>query len=190
MHSYLTSKIVELSPGRSITMQDAAHLFIERGGKSIVETGCYRGCGPDGYSTLLLAMLAREVNGHLTTIDISQEHIAKATELVEINGLSSVVTFICGDSVRALSTLTGTIDLLYLDSFDYVESIPWPCQRHQLAELGAAFGKLGPQSLILLDDYALPHTGKCGLSVPFLNDRGAIKISEGYQVLFTLQAMQ
>ena len=186
MNSYLTSKIEELSPMRSVTMQTAVASFIERGGKSIVETGCYRGISGDGFGTLLLAQLAEQVDGHVTSIEINPDNLLKAQQILEENNLSNRVTLIHGDSVRQLSILTTTIDLLYLDSYDYIEADPGPCQRHQLAELGAAFGKLAPRSLVLMDDFDLPSRGKCGLSVEFLLDRGAVELCRGYQILFSM----
>ena len=78
------------------------------------------------------------------------------------------------------------IGLLYLDSYDYSEKRVDACQRHQLAELGAAIGKLDIQgALVLIDDCDLPNGGKGRLSQAYLEDLGNWeKIHDGYQALW------
>lgn len=172
-------------PQRSKTMLAAAEFILRAKPKLIIETGCYRGGDSDGYSTLVFAALAKEVGAVGRSFDNNPNHVSLAFELLGMNDLSPSMQVILTDSVVALSNTSEQIGFLYLDSYDFGPDDPGPCQRHQLAEVGAAYGKLAPACGILLDDYELPHHGKCGLSVPFLSERGWKITSQGYQMLLT-----
>jgi len=116
--------------GRFVTMQIAINLFLQRGGRTIVETGCQR--EPDdwgaGCSTSVFAdILDRVPNGRLFSIDNNESHLAIARRIVQDDwGDNHPVNFVHNDSVEALKEGLhddvdhfGPTDLLYLDSFDY-----------------------------------------------------------------------
>lgn len=84
-----------------------------------------------------------------------------------------------------MSAFNGIIDVLYLDSYDYNPDDPLPAQLHQVAELGAAWSKLTDKSLILIDDCNIKGGGKCGLSDPFLKERGWKLVFNAYQKLYS-----
>lgn len=172
---------------RGKTFRAAARFVIEHKSRALIETGCYRGDPADGQSTLVLALLAKEVEGYLDSYELNTDPINHAMRLVESReGLyPAFVQFHQGDSVNSLSERDHKIHFAYLDSYDYEEPNFGPCQRHQLAELGAIYGKMQSPCAILLDDY-LPKTGgKTALSAAFLKDRGWTLAAQGYQLLFT-----
>src|SRR6185369_1699385 len=92
-------------------------------------------------------------------------HIALARGFVGSHGL---ITLVVGDSIEFLKAFPNRIDLLYLDSFDYNRGDPGPAQRHALAEILAAFPKLGPKACVLVDDNDPVGGGKGELAKGFL----------------------
>lgn len=180
-------KQIEIWAGelRSKTFLAAAEFILRTKPNLIVETGCYRGGDSDGHSTLVFAALAKEVGGYATSFDNDPKHVQMAVELLGMNDLHQHMLVIESDSVTGLSLCKDKIGFLYLDSYDFGPDDAGPCQRHQLAEVGAAYGKLTPTCGILLDDYDLPHNGKTGLSIPFLTARGWRKAAYGYQMFLT-----
>jgi len=113
------------------TMKAAMNLLAQRGGMTIVETGCQRlrGDWGGGCSTLLFASYAKLMdNGtRVDTVDISEGHLNTAGQILVENDLLPWVSLHQCDSVEYLRDwsihhgegLEPTIDLLYLDSFDY-----------------------------------------------------------------------
>jgi predicted O-methyltransferase YrrM len=159
------------SPGRDATLTEAKRLFRERGGRVIVETGAYHGIPSQGCFTFHLAALAAEVRGDCWTIELNPEHAAIAAASIREAGLASHWHIRVEDSVGWLSRYTSAdapIDLLLLDSYDHEPANPMPSRVHQLAELGAAYGKLAPGAIILLDDAG----AKSPLAEDFLAGRG------------------
>ena len=167
---------------RCNTISAAVDLFLNNGGTRIVETGCYRGIPDDGMSTVVWGMLAQECGGFLESIDISHQNIEASRSVSESLGVNAT-KYVVGDSVSVLALCARGIDMLYLDSLDYSESDPLPCQIHSLAEASAAVPKMAERSLILIDDASLPGGGKARLSRKFLQDIGWVVVAEGYQVL-------
>jgi len=104
--------------GRYHTMQAALNLLLQRGGKTIVETGCQRQAWDwgAGCSTVVLAQVAKEQGLNFYSIDINPDNIKKAQELTSLPSDHLMI----GNSVDILKNwISGPIDLLYLDSFDY-----------------------------------------------------------------------
>src|SRR5437016_286116 len=60
--------------------------------RSILEVGT-----SVGYSTLHLASAASQVNGHVTTIDVSKERQSQALEHLKLSNLADRVTLIEGE---------------------------------------------------------------------------------------------
>lgn len=166
---------------RRETFARACELAIERKFRLIIETGTYRGIKADGQSTRIWATLARELGADFYSLDIDQKSIDKAKNL---GGPVDYARFYCGDSVPFLSCFQSPIHLLYLDSFDYIEKTGWQAQAHQVAEMGAALGKLTPDAIVLLDDCNIPGGGKALFTEWFLISRGWKLDYDGYQKLF------
>lgn len=151
----------------------------------IVETGTYRGGGGDGNSTLMFAHLARETGATFYSVDITPECIERSKAM--LGDLQRHAIHVCRDSIAFLSTFKMGIDLLYLDSFDVDVANTLPAQIHQLAETGAAYGKLNPGAVIMLDDCRLPNGGKGALTSKFLEDRGWKAVVNEYQKIYCRQ---
>lgn len=161
----------------------------ERANASVfVETGTMRSAfeltsqSNDGSSTLVLSdYCSQHPPAHLWSVDISGKPKELAANATAALGLFR--DLVTQDSVVFLSNFNLGIDFLYLDSYDYGPD-PLPCQIHQLAELGAAYGKLTQNAVILLDDVDLPGGGKAGLTIPFLKERGWREVARGYQAVY------
>lgn len=151
--------------------------------KCIVETGTYRGGGGDGNSTLMFAHLAKETGASFHSVDITPDCIERSK--VMLGDLRQHVIHVCADSVSFLSTFKTGIDLLYLDSFDVDVANTLPAQIHQLSEIGAAYGKLNPGAVVMLDDCRLPNGGKGALTSRFLEDRGWKLLVDAYQKIYS-----
>ena len=177
-----------LANRRERTMECAINDFLSNGWSNIVETGCFRGNTADGCSTLILAKTASIVGGTFVSIDISKDHLEMARKFLAERDREVLKStqFILSDSIVALSGLKGPIDLLYLDSLDFEEGNPIQSQVHQLAEMGSVYAKMSTGGGVLLDDFDLPHQGKCGLTPRFLEQRGARLIEKDYQLYYRL----
>lgn len=168
-------------PQRHESIWQACQLAQQSDGESIVETGCIRGYHGDGQSTLIWAMLAIRLNKYFYSFDLNTK---PAKEW--LGPIDHVPDFIEGDSIESFGLWEpiGTIGLLYLDSFDYSADNPLPCQIHQVAELGAAYGNLAKKAIILLDDAAHDGGGKVKLSAEFLKQRGWTLRRNSYQQMW------
>ncbi len=168
---------------RYSTFKIAIGLFLQRQGGNIVETGTVRQENDwgAGYSTVIFAETLKEFDaGHLWTVDISPENMDTSRRITQ--NVSEKITYVINDSINYISNIDREIDLLYLDSFDFVDIEPERtlCQEHQLNELKAAFPKLKQSSIILLDDN-MPNGGKTKLSKEFLIKEGWSCILDLYQ---------
>lgn len=152
---------------------------------TIIETGTIRYPDVkdfDGASTLTLAKLADATASDFYSVDIDKDHIDISRKALGEN--SRFVVYKCCDSVPFLSSFDSKIDVLYLDSYDYSKDNPLPSQIHHAAEIGAAYGKLSPKAVVLIDDCNIEGGGK-GLFVDmFLKERGWKLVVDEYQKLF------
>lgn len=175
---------------------------------TIVETGCARreGAWSDGQSTVLFDryVTARGDGSHCHSIDLSAESVAACRAMV-----GPGVTVHQGDSVRTLhrlcrdGTLRGPVDLLYLDSFD-LDVVYWfPAAAHHLKEFIAAAPRIGPATLVAVDDsptdtllvrageqnwtalYPPRIGGKGSLIAEYAAAVGAREVFSSYQVAWT-----
>lgn len=126
----------------------------------IVETGCARRPGGwgDGQSSVLFDryISARDSLSQCHSIDVSPESVAACRALV-----SGRVTVHEGDGVQLLhrlcrgGQLPGSIDLLYLDSFDVDFNYWFASAAHHLKEFLAAAPLISPRTLVAVDDSPL-----------------------------------
>jgi hypothetical protein len=146
---------------------------------SIVETGSIRTwprC-PDGASTVALAAIAQNFGREFTSIDINSPNIDTARFALEQCGLAG--NLIVDNSIVALRKIRN-IGLLYLDSYDYEDECPERCQRHAMAEIGAAWGGLSWRCVVAIDDWNDKDGGKGGMVIPYLMDNKFKIQYEGY----------
>lgn len=185
MNTELLDRVENLAgPQRNKTFRVAAEFILKNECRNIIETGCFRGNPADGQSTLILAILAKEVEGRLHSYDNNENAVNLALALLASNGLTEWATVSNCDSLIGLAFCQKP-QFVYLDSYDHEAHNPGPCQRHQLAEIGAIIGKMQPPCAILLDDHIPDTGGKTLLSAAFLFDRGWSLAAQGYQLLFT-----
>jgi hypothetical protein len=170
-------------PSRKPGFDKAAELFRKNNGKLIVETGCFWH-DPQGCSTLHLAELAQSVGGAFFSVDLNPEHVATSRELTKDIPAATIIE---GDSIEWIGKSDlEPFDLLYLDAFDYEVTRPNLLGIFNVAELGAALGKMAEHSVILMDDWNWGNGDykKCALSKELLEWRGWTLVQAGYQLLF------
>jgi len=144
----------------------------------IVETGCLRLVGNwagDGQSTAVWDWLLSNLGGYGHSYDISAESVAAARSAVKLMQVHQQ------DSVEALQTFASasTIDLLYLDSFDWSADSSASAQHH-LRELQAIYDRLRPGCLIAIDDCFSDLEGKHTLAKDWLASLGIQPVTKGY----------
>jgi hypothetical protein len=100
-----------------------------------------------------------------------------------VDQFGSCVHLVEGDSVNFLKNFDRQIDFLYLDSYDFEKNNPSPSQQHHLREIEAAYDKLTPQSIVMIDDCDLAHGGKGKLVIAYLLDKGWSIYAQDYQVI-------
>lgn len=150
----------------------------------IVETGTYReenNYEGDGCSTLLFDQYIASHGGVLWSVDNDQ----KACDLAMRETDHAIV--ICQDSVEFLSTLEGSIDLLYLDSYNIIDwRDDWAAASHHLKELFAARYCLKPGTLVVIDDNIVTpqgqRLGKGRLVCELIDSIGGQPYFDDYQV--------
>ncbi len=137
-----------------------------------------------GSSTWLFADYVRQFGGTFASVDTSQRVVTEATRNLK-PGFSIELTH--GDSVEVLRAGRKPIDLLYLDSFDYLGDPERKrmSQVHHLAEIQAAYPRLTEGAHVLIDDCDLENGGKGGMLVPWLEQCGWHKVLSRYQVLMS-----
>lgn len=93
------------------------------GAKTVVEIGT-----STGYSGLWLCLALQRTSGHLTTFEIDHQRASMARKHFTEAGVERMVTIIEGDAHEQVRTLTGPIDVLFIDAdksgyVDYLEKL-------------------------------------------------------------------
>lgn len=159
----------------------------------IVETGSVRRAGAwenEGQSTCLWADFADHYEAEIHTVDLDP---GPARVIREELKLGPAVRAHTGDSVRFLHDFAQReagrhIDLLYLDSFDFDLSNPFPSAFHHMKELAAIRTCLGPGTIVAVDDNPQVegggYTGKALLVAEWFDQVGIPRIFTGYQFIW------
>lgn len=181
---YLVDRIPENSH-RYMSFQKCLELMEQRNAKNLVETGTARcgatNCLGDGCSTVIFAHWAKDHGAALISIDIDSRAVLESMRAVR--SINPVVHFAIYDSIAFLNRYDKQIDFLYLDSYDFDVNDPLPSQEHHLNEIIAAYPHLTKESIVMIDDCALPHGGKGRLAIEFLLNQGWQIYYSGYQVI-------
>jgi predicted O-methyltransferase YrrM len=82
------------------------------GAKHALEIG-----GANGYSAIWIGLGLRQTGGRLTTIEYDPARAAVAADNIRRAGLSDIVTVVPGDAFKAIPTLAGTFDFVFLDAW-------------------------------------------------------------------------
>lgn len=155
----------------------------------IVETGCARQVNNwqgDGMSTLIWDRVAERTNGSVLSVDLSKEAVDFATSLVgpktKVHASDSVVFL--RDLETDLIKTGKTIDLLYLDSYDFDVNNPHPSSLHHIFELLTIKQALRPGTLVAVDDN-FEHNGhsmgKGAYVSQWMNNVNKHMVYRGYQ---------
>lgn len=101
----------------------ALNLFIQRGGRTILETGCARQVDDwgAGMSTVIFGYVVKKFGLNLHTVDNNPEALKIAKELT--TEYKDFISYNEKDSIDFLKNVNFTVNLLYLDSFDYPDGI-------------------------------------------------------------------
>ena len=77
---------------------------------SVLEVGTFT-----GYSAISMAE-ALPAGGHITTLELSSEHAAKAAEHIDLAGASDMISIVVGNALDSLGALQGPYDLAFIDA--------------------------------------------------------------------------
>lgn len=158
---------------------------LERDFYHIVETGSIRAWDQwgDGQSTRLFDSFVNFYDGYVTTIDINED----CTRLTH-NNTSDKVEAINGNSLEVLPKIENCADLLYLDSFDFVEGKELESGLHHLYELVCSNNIIDTDTLIAVDDTDENGEGKGKFVLDFIKKANfKIIVNEGRQLAFTME---
>lgn len=168
----------------------------------IIETGCIRpGDQPwstyensfkdDGMSTIIFDQFINDYSGELHSIDLTLEHVEYARSMV-----SDKSEIHCDDSVRflweACKNLTEHnqyVDLLYLDSYDWIKGRESECMAHHIKELACIVSRVKSGGLIAVDDNYKENgksVGKGVYVIEFMESIGAEMIHDGVQCVWRM----
>lgn len=185
---YLRGRL-QTNDKRYSTFKQVLDLMEQRSVKVILETGTAR-CGAsnfagDGGSTIIWGNWANDHKAQVYSVDIDSYALSCASQATK--AYNSNIRFVQQDSITFLRDFKGTIDLLYLDSFDFDLQNPTPSQEHHLKEIIAVYPHLHQNTIIMIDDCKLPHGGKGKLVIAYLLERGWKIIANQYQVILVQQ---
>lgn len=170
---------------RKKTFIHALNLLEKSQAKIIVETGTARfgsnGFYGDGASTLIFGYWSFLNHAHMYSVDVDKKAVEISSQAVR--EYADYVHIIQNDSIDFLKKFSLPIDFLYLDSFDFDIKNPGPSQLHHLKEIEAAYDKLVPGAIVMIDDCKLPHGGKGKLVIEFLLKKGWTVLDNEYQVI-------
>jgi len=152
----------------------------------IIETGCARGNTPegDGWSTMVWDLYISENSGTAYSVDITPAHVDFAKSYVK------KLDVVLGDSVKFLYDLGKTdvtVDVLYLDSYDFTPGEEHNSSLHHILELAGILHRLKPGSLVAVDDCFFKDGHRDGKGVyvhKFMENLGKELIHDGYQMIW------
>lgn len=157
--------------------------------KIIIETGTsregLRGAKSNGAATIVFGKWAKQNNGILHSVDISEKSITTAQKEVNNQDLNSSVKIHLSDSISFLLNFKEQVDFLYLDSYDYTDDpeVQVKSQIHHLKEFEAIEGQLHGNTIVLIDDCDLPNGGKGKLVVEYMLKKDWKILMKEYQIL-------
>jgi caffeoyl-CoA O-methyltransferase len=103
--SDLPEMMVDPVEGRLLAM-----LVAISGARRVIEIGTFT-----GYSAISMAE-ALPADGHITTLELSARHAAKAREHIDAAGMGDRITVVEGPALESLARLDGPFDLAFIDA--------------------------------------------------------------------------
>jgi|APCry1669190327_1035288.scaffolds.fasta_scaffold64755_2 hypothetical protein len=168
----------------------------------IIETGCIRpGDQPwstyensfkdDGMSTIIFDQLINDHNGEFHSVDLTPEHVEYAQSMI-----SDKSQVHCDDSVhflwdakKNLEENDQYVDVLYLDSYDWVKGREPECMAHHIKELACIVSRIRSGGLVAVDDNYKENgraVGKGVYVIEFMESIGAEMIHDGVQCVWRM----
>jgi predicted O-methyltransferase YrrM len=152
----------------------------------IIETGCTRNesLAGDGWSTVIWDKFITENSGTAISIDNNEEHVNFAR--LKVSKLNVVVS----DSVKFLydkSKEDICVDLLYLDSYDYIPGLEHESKMHHILELACINSKIKPGGLVAVDDCWVSNgvrEGKGAYVHKFMESLGKELVHDSWQLIW------
>lgn len=68
-----------------------------------------------GYSTVSMAMVAKEYGGRIVTVEYDERVAAHARKNFEKAGVSDLIDVVCGDAAQVIPNLEGDFDMVFQD---------------------------------------------------------------------------
>lgn len=168
----------------------------------IIETGCIRpGDQPwssiensfkdDGMSTCIFDRYINDYNGEFHSVDLTPAHVDYAISMT-----SKKSQIHCDDSIhflwqanKMLIESNQYIDLLYLDSFDWIIGKEPECMAHHIKELACIVSRMKSGSLVTVDDNYKENSIRVGKGVyvhEFMESIGSPLIHDGVQCIWRM----
>ena len=107
------------------------------GAKKILEVGM-----SNGYSTIYLALAARETGGRVTSVEADAERIRMAKENFALAGVSELIDIKEGNALEVLADIEGPLDYVFLDA----------AKGEYIDYFNAVWEKVRPGGLIIADN--------------------------------------
>ena len=169
----------------------------------IIETGCIRpGDQPwstfensfkdYGMSTIIFDQFINDYSGEFHSVDLTPEHVEYARSMV-----SEKTQVHCDDSVHFLWEANKNliennqyVDVLYLDSYDWIVGREAECMAHHIKELACIISRVKTGGLVAVDDNYKKdgvNVGKGVYVIEFMDSIGAEMIHDGVQCVWRIQ---
>ncbi|MDD2370753.1 MAG: O-methyltransferase [Firmicutes bacterium] len=130
-------------------------MAINTNSKRIVEVGT-----SIGYSTSWLGLAAKKINGHVTTIEISERLINEAKFNLKLLDLDDNITFIKGRGEKVINELPDEIDMIFIDG----------ATKSYLELYEISLSKLKKGGLLIFEDILFSVSGKREIQKEMMND--------------------
>lgn len=147
----------------------------------IFEIGCIRkkdAWADDGQSTRVWNWIVEHSEGRCTSFDLSVESVAMARMLCPRVGVY------LDDGIKAIANnmygCVDDLDMLFLDGMDFTGPHAYNAWMQHIALLGAAWPRLKPGCLIVLDDCVDNNEGKHVMIKDFFRRMGNAPKVESY----------
>ena len=95
-----------------------------------------------GYSTIWLGRAAAKSGGHITTIDLNKDRLARAVTYLDRANLSEYITFLGGDARKILPGLLPVYDFVFIDA----------AKGEYLDYLGLIYPLIVPGGILVVDN--------------------------------------
>ena len=95
-----------------------------------------------GYSTIWLGRAVERTGGHVTTIDMNKDRLARALKYLERAGILNLITALEGDARKILPALDSTFDFVFIDA----------AKGEYLEYLNLIYSLIAPGGLLVVDN--------------------------------------